>query len=131
MARIVNADALSTFLVGEHLYDRVLRSVLRNYGVVFNQVDLKLARGVNEEQEVFGQSNESDWLILVSLRESPVVSILIIDLMKGDLPVSENSCPRVVHDCLLNRPEVVPLVNESDHLKFSLLARLSPPVVID
>lgn len=131
VASIVNADALCALFVWEHLNDRVLASVFRNKGIVINQIDFELACLVNHEQETISHCDISDRLVLVSLRESPVVSIGVLNLVKSDLAISKHSCPLLVHDSLLDGSEVVSLANEIHYLQFSFLARLFPAIVPD
>jgi len=105
--------------------------VLRYECVVVNQINTQFARIIHHVEEWVSESNICERFILIVLRESSVIPLCVFDLMQSDLAVSEDSSPLVIHDSLLDSPEIVPLAYLTDNLEFPLHAWLSPPVVPD
>lgn len=68
---------------------------------------------------------------MIVLRESSVISLRVFDLMQSDLAISEDSCPLVIHNSLLDCPKIVSLADLTDNLQFPFHAWLSPPVIPD
>jgi len=90
--------------------------MLRYKGVVINKVNFELPSSVNHVQERISQSYIGYRLILVSLRESTVISLSIFNLMKGYFPICKDSSPKIIHNCLFYCPKIVPLTDEVNKL---------------
>ena len=103
--------------------------MLRYHCVVFNQVYLQLSCRINQIKERIRKRNVSYRLVLLSLREPPVLALGILNLVKSHLPFSQHCCPLIVHNCLFNGPEIVPLTDKTHSKELTLEAGLSPFIV--
>jgi hypothetical protein len=62
--------------------------MLRDEGVIFDQIDLKLSSVIYHKEEGVAQSYVGKWLVLVSLREPAIIALGILNLVKGDFSIS-------------------------------------------
>lgn len=109
VASAVNADALCSSLVGEHLLERVLTLVLQDEGLIINQVIAQFASRVNKEQEGVSKGYVCDGRVTCTEREANIRSTLVLNQMKGDFALRQDCRPDVVHDNLLDGAEVLAL----------------------
>jgi hypothetical protein len=114
MASSIDANALGSCRIWENLHQRVITLMLKNKGLVIDQVVAQFTTLVNYQQERVCQGNVDDRWVTTSQRESDIGSALIFDQVEGNFALRQDCRPFIVHDNLLDGAEILALAGQVD-----------------